>query len=155
MKVNFIKSWLDFLQKNKYLDGKWVFIDSSINFSKFYAASDMTLIPRRANLNTPEHFAAMRYGCVPVVSRSGILNDTVADIFEDMTNGCGFKTKKALLTEEDNNELFLTPVLKALNIYQQNPSSWNLLVKNCLLKNCSWSFEILEKYNRIYRTILK
>ena len=155
LKVNFIKSWLDFLQKNKYLDGKWVFIDSSINFSKFYAASDMTLIPRRANLNTPEHFAAMRYGCVPVVSRSGILNDTVADIFEDMTNGCGFKTKKALLTEEDNNELFLTPVLKALNIYQQNPSSWNLLVKNCLLKNCSWSFEILEKYNRIYRTILK
>ncbi len=95
----------------------------------------------------------MHYGCVPIVSRSGILNDTISDIFDDITQGCGFKTKKELLTEEDNNELFLTPVMKALNIYQHNPSSWNLLIKNCLLKDCSWNFEILEKYEKIYKEL--
>ena len=154
LKSGFIRNWIEFLQKNKYINGRWVFIDGKLNLSKFYSASDMTLIPRRANFNTPEHFIAMHYGCVPVVSRSGILNDTVSDIFDDITNGCGLKTKKSLLTEEDNNELFLAPVMKALNIYQHNPSSWNLLVKNCLLKDCSWSFETLEKYNKIYKELL-
>ncbi len=154
LKVGFIKSWIEFLQKNKYIQGKWVFIDGKINLSKFYASSDMTLIPRRSNLNTSEHFLAMHYGCVPVVSRNGILNDTISDIFDDITNGCGLKTKKSLLAEEDANELFLAPVTKALHIIQHNPSSWNLLVKNCLLKDCDWSFEILEKYNQIYKELL-
>ncbi len=155
LKVRFIKSWIEFLQKNKYFDGKWVFIDGAVNLSKFFASSDMTLIPRRANLNTPEHFIAMHYGCVPVVSRSGILNDTISDIFDDMTNGCGLKTKQGLMTEDDNNILFLSAVMKALSIYQNNPSSWNLLVKNCLVKDFSWNFNIIEKYNRIYKEILK
>ena len=155
LRVGFIKSWIEFLEKNKYIQGKWVFIDSRVNLSKFYASSDMTLIPRRANLSSPEHYLAMRYGCVPVAARSGILNDTISDIFDDISNGCGLKTKKGLLTEEDNNELFLAPVMKALNIYQHNPSSWNLLVKNCLLREFEWNFEILEKYNRIYKEILK
>ena len=114
----------------------------------------MILLPRRANITSPEHFIAMNYGCVPIVARSGVLNDTISDIFEDMTRGCGFKTKTGLLTEEDTNELFLTPVLKALNLYQNNPSSWNLLVKNCLNNEAGWSFKILEKYNKIYQELI-
>ena len=70
------------------------------------AASDMILIPRRANLNSIEHFIAMNYGCVPIVSRNGILNDTISDIFDDISNGCGFKTKTGLLTENNSNELY-------------------------------------------------
>lgn len=154
LKVNFVKSWIEFLEQNKYLNGRWVFIDGEINICKFMSASDMILLPRRANMNTPEHFIAMHYGCVPVASRSGILNDTIPDIFDDITYGCGFKTKTALLSKEDNNELFLSPVMKALNIYQNNPSSWNLLIKNCLNSDCGWNFKILEKYNRIYKDLI-
>jgi len=155
LKTNFVKNWTNFLSQNKYFNGRWVFVDGEINFPKFLAASDMILIPRRANMTSPEHFLAMHYGCVPIVSKSGILNDTIADVFDDINLGCGFKTRTGLLTNEDTNELFLTPVMKALNIYQNNHSSWNLLVKNCLNKPCGWSFEILEKYNRIYDEILK
>lgn len=154
LKVNFVKTWVEFLSQNKYLNGKWVFIDGQINLPKFLAAADMILLPRRANITSPEHFIAMNYGCVPIVARSGVLNDTISDIFEDMTRGCGFKTKTGLLTEEDTNELFLTPVLKALNLYQNNPSSWNLLVKNCLNYEAGWSFKILEKYNKIYQELI-
>lgn len=154
LKVNFIKTWIDFLEKNTFLKGKWVFIDGAINPSKFYAASDMTLIPRRANLQSPEHLLAIHYGSVPVVSRSGILNDDIKDIFDNISNGCGLKTKTGLLTEEDNNELYLAPVMKALNIYQHNPSSWNLLIKNCLSTECGWRFEDLEKYNEIYKRLV-
>ena len=154
LKINFIKTWIDFLSKNKYFNGRWVFIDGEINQEKFLASSDMILFPRRANLSNIDHFIAMNYGCVPVISRSGILNDTIPDIFDDISGGCGFKTKKNLLTEEDNNELFLTPLMKALNLYQNNPNSWNLLIKNCLNHNSGWSFEILEKYNRIYQNLM-
>lgn len=154
MKISFIKNWVEFLAQNKYFNGKWVFIDGEINSPKFFAASDMILIPRRANMTTPEHFIAMNYGCVPIAGRSGILNDTISDIFDDISGGCGFKTKIGLLTEEDNNILFLTPVMKALNLYQNNPNSWNLLIKNCLNHPSGWNFKILEKYNKIYQELL-
>jgi len=151
---NFIKSWVEFLSENKYFNGRWVFIDGEINQSKFLAGTDMILVPRRINMTTPEHFMAMYYGCVPIVARSGILNDTVIDIFDDITLGCGFKTKNSLLTEDDNPDIFLTPLMKALNLYQNNPSSWNLLIKNCMKHDSGWSFKILEKYNKIYQELL-
>lgn len=154
LKINFIKTWIDFLSQNKYLNGRWVFIDGEISLPKFLSASDMILLPRRANMTSVEHFLAMHYGCVPIVSRNGILNDTVSDIFDDINLGCGFKTKKSLLSEEDSNELFLVPVIKALNLYQNNPSSWNLLVKNCMNKSSGWEFSILEKYNKIYKDLI-
>lgn len=150
LKINYAKTWIEFLQKDRYLNGKWVFIDSDINLPKFLAGSDMILIPRRANMTTPEHYIAMRYGCVPIVSRSGILNDSIADVFDDINLGCGFKTKTSLLIEEDANEIFLAPVIKALNIYQNNPASWNLLIKNCMKNDSGWKFKTLEKYNKIY-----
>lgn len=154
MKINFVKTWIDFLSQNKYWNGRWVFIDGEVNLPKFFASSDMVLIPRRANITTPDHFIAMNYGCVPVASRSGILNDTIPDIFDDIVGGCGFKTKSGLLSEEDTNELFLTPMIKALNLYQNNPNSWNLLIKNCMNKDFGWNFKILEKYNKIYENLL-
>lgn len=154
MKINFVKTWIDFLAQNKYWNGRWVFIDGEVNLPKFFASSDMVLIPRRANITTPDHFIAMNYGCVPVASRSGILNDTIPDIFDDIVGGCGFKTKSGLLSEEDTNELFLTPMIKALNLYQNNPNSWNLLIKNCMNKDFGWNFKILEKYNKIYGNLL-
>lgn len=151
---NFIKSWVEFLSENKYFNGRWVFIDGEINQSKFLAGTDMILVPRRINMTSPEHFLAMYYGCVPIVARSGILNDTVVDIFDDITLGCGFKTKNSLLSEDDNPEIFLAPLIKALNLYQNNPSSWKLLIKNCMKHNSGWSFKILEKYNKIYQELL-
>lgn len=150
----FVKNWIDFLSQNRYLNGRWVFIDGVINSQKFLAAADMTLIPRRLNMINPEHFIAMHYGCVPIASRCGILNDTISDIFDDISGGCGFKAKTSLLSEEDANEIFLIPVMKALNLYQNNPSSWNLLIKNCMSYDSKWDFEKLEKYNKIYDDIL-
>ena len=135
-------------------NGKWVFIDGEINLPKFLSASDMILLPKRTNSTGIEHFIAMNYGCVPIASRSGILNDTIPDIFDDIADGCGFKTKTSLLVDEDVNELFLTPVMKAINLYQNNPNSWNLLIKNCLNKDFNWNFEILEKYNQIYQELI-
>ena len=44
MNAGFIKNWIEFFANNKYLNGKWVFIDGEINLPKILAASDMILI---------------------------------------------------------------------------------------------------------------
>lgn len=150
----YIRNLVDFLSKNKYLNGRWIFIDGKVSLTKFYSGSDMTLMPRRTNVFSPEHFVAMHYGCVPVVSNIGILNDTVVDIFDDIAKGCGFKTKTSFVNQEDSTEIFLTPVMKALTMYQNNPSSWNLLIKNCMKYDSSWNFKIIEKYQNIYKKLI-
>ncbi|MBE7704103.1 MAG: glycogen synthase [Cyanobacteria bacterium SIG28] len=154
LNISYVKNWIGFLLENSYFKGRWVFIDGEINPAKFYAAADMTLIPRRCNSTSIEHFIAMHYGCVPITSRCGVLNDTIPDIFDDMTNGCGLKTKVGNFKEDDDVEVFLIPLMKALNLYQNNPSSWNLLIKNCLNYNSNWTFKTLEKYNKIYQDLL-
>ena len=153
LKNNYIKSWVEFVEKNPSFNGRWLFIDGEINLNRFFASSDMFFIPKRANETGIEHYCGMKYGCVPVASRSGIYNDTIADIFDDITYGCGFKTKTSLITNDDANEIYLHAVTKALNLYSKNPASWNLLIKNAMNYNSGWTFEIIEKYNRIYNNL--
>ena len=153
LKNNFVKSWVEFLEQNSALDGRWLFINDEINIEQFYAAADIALFPTRANIPDKEHYKAMKFGCIPVASRSGILNDTVTDIFDDMISGCGFKTKTSLLTKANANEIYLETLSKALNLFINTNSSWNLLIKNAMNYDYSWNFEIIEKYNEIYEFI--
>lgn len=95
----------------------------------------------------------MKYGCVPVALRNGIYNDTISDIFDDMTLGCGLKTKTSINTEEDISESFNAVVTKALNLYTNNPASWKLLIKNAMNYNAGWTFDKIEKFNRIYSAL--
>ncbi len=150
LKNDYIKTRINFLEKNYSLNGRWIFIDGKINLAQFYSASDMAFFPRRINPTKIEHYLSMKYGCIPVVSRTGIYNDTVADIFDDITYGCGFKTKIPLTRDEDANKVYCETVLKALNIYSKNPASWNLLIKNAMNYDSGWKFNIIEQYNSMY-----
>ena len=153
LKNNYIKTRINFLEKNYSLNGRWIFIDGNINLQQFLASVDMIFLPKRVNTISTEHYIAMKYGCIPISSRFGIYNDTIADIFDDITYGCGFKTKSPLNTDEDANEIYFKTVTKALNLYSKNPSSWNLLIKNAMNYDSSWNFKIIEKYNKIYEKL--
>ncbi len=153
LKNHYIKSCIDFMEKNSAFNGRWLFIDGNINLAQFFASADMTFLPQRENVTTTEHYMAMKYGCVPIAARSGIYNDTIADIFDDITYGCGFKTKTTLYTNDNVNEIFLAAVIKALNLYTKNPASWNLLIKNAMNYDSGWNFKIIEKYNEIYENL--
>lgn len=150
---NQIKNWVEFLEEHIGYSGKWLFIDGEINLAQFYASSDLAFFCARNNITTSNHFTAMKYGCVPVALRQGIYNDTISDIFDDMTFGCGFKTKTPVNTEEDIIESFNTAVTKALKLYTQNPASWKLLIKNAINYNAGWTFDKIEKFNRIYSAL--
>ena len=96
----------------------------------------------------------LHYGCIPVVSDSGILNDTVIDIFDNIAEGNGFKTKQSLLYEDENTNVYVNCLEKALNIYNNNPSSWNIIIKNGFSVNDNDNFSKYEQYNQIYQDIL-
>ena len=154
LKKDFIRTWVNFLSENKAFSGRWVFIDGKLNYSKFFAGADMFLLPERTNNLTVKHLFGMQYGCVPIVSKEGFLNDSVIDIFDNVSIGNGFKTKISLLTENDKSLVYYDILLKALEIYKNNSASWNILVRNCLETDVSWNFKKLEKYDMIYQEIL-
>lgn len=149
LKEKSISSWIDFMESKPLFNGRWVYIDTPVNLEQFYSAADITLFPIKKNIALTTPFIALNQGCVPIASKIGIFNDIITDIFDDMTNGCGFKTK----TDSDIEFLadFVTTFEKGLNLYTKNHSCWNLLIKNAINNNFDWDFEKLEKYNRIYK----
>ena len=153
LKFDYIKSRLKFLKEMKAFDGRWVFLNDNINITKFFAGADMFLMPLRENYINPEHLLGMKFGCVPVVSESGYLNDTVTDIFDNLAECNGFKTKSSLWNG-DCIEQFYNTLNKAIDIYRDNPSSWNVIIRNCMNTDSGYNFSMLENYNNIYEEIL-
>lgn len=150
LNINSINSWVEFMENKSAFDGRWVYINSPINLEQFYASADLTLFPARKNIMYSNQYKALQYGCIPVTTGIGCYNDVITDIFDDMREGCGFKTNSELINEQEILENFMQILNKAINLYSNNHSSWNLLIKNAMSYDSSWNFEKLEKYNQIY-----
>ena len=138
------------MENKPAFDGRWVYINSPINLEQFYASADLTLFPARKNMMYSNQYKALQYGCIPVTTGIGCYNDVITGIFDDMREGCGFKTNSELINEQEILENFMQILNKAINLYSNNHSSWNLLIKNAMSYDSSWNFEKLEKYNQIY-----
>lgn len=154
MKNEYIKKFVNFCENTSTLNGKWLFLDGKLNLPQFVSSSDIVLFPYRKNIVSELPLMAIHYGCVPVVSNIGFLNDLVIDIYDDMENGCGFKTNYLNYNTENAEIDFLTASIKCINFYKQNHTGWNIIVKNALNTCVHWDFEIIEKYNNIYEDIL-
>ncbi len=153
-KIPYVKSIIDFLLDNRIYMGRWVFIDGEINLPKIFSASDMFLVTSRYLNSNMKHLLGMHYGCIPIVPKSGFYNDTVVDIYDNLVKGNGFKTKKSLLMEDENTNIYIETLEKALDFYEKNPSSWNIIIKNCFNTEIGWNFKKLEKYNKIYQELI-
>ena len=151
MKNDYIKKFVNFCKSTPAINGRWIFIDGYINLSQFYASSDIALFPYRNPISSNLPLLAINFGCVPITSGVGILNDIITNIFDDMTEGCGFKISESL-NSENADDIYLKTLSKGLNFYSQN-TSWNIIVKNCLTYNTKWNFQTIEKYNKIYEEI--
>ena len=90
---------------------------------------------------------ALRYGCVPLVRRTGGLNDIVEDFDPATKTGNGFS-----FTAYDPWAFYGT-VVSALTTYR-DPDCWRRLVQNCLRCDFSWDHSARE-YEELYRFLLK
>ena len=148
----YMQSFVQFCEEHSSIDGRWILLEGCVNDSMFYAASDINLIPSFENTSDSSFMNAINYGCVPVCFSVGIYNDFIVDIFDDILSGNGFKVD--INSTGAKEDVYLNTVFKALNLYFENSSAWNLIVKNCLNSANGLNFENIERFNNIYDKVL-
>lgn len=112
---------------------------------KLFAGADMFLIPSYFEPGGIVALEALRYGAIPIVRRTGGLNDIVADFDGEVALGNGFSFR------EKDSWAFYGAIIEALTIYNQ-PHLWKKLVQNAL--NCDFSWEnAAKKYSNWYKQV--
>jgi starch synthase len=86
---------------------------------------------------------AMRYGCVPIVHRTGGLADTVTEFDATTETGNGFSF------EEQNAYHFLAAIVRGLEMYKR-PEQWHTLMQSAMSADHSWDASA-EQYVALYR----
>ncbi|WP_340030574.1 glycogen synthase GlgA [Paenibacillus sp. FSL K6-1122] len=112
---------------------------------RFYAGSDIFLMPSRFEPCGISQLLALRYGSVPLVRETGGLNDTVQAYNEFTGEGNGFSF--TIFNAHD----MMSTIRRAEEIYKQ-PEHWKKIVKNAMGGEYSWNVSA-EEYMDIYRRI--
>jgi starch synthase len=108
-----------------------------------YAGSDMLLMPSRFEPCGLTQMLAMRYGCIPIVHRTGGLADTVHELDPARNAGNGF-----VFSPYDPFHLFAA-VTRALEAYKFQ-DAWQELMQRAMLADYSWDASA-ERYVALYR----
>jgi len=112
-----------------------------------YAASDLFLMPSRYEPCGLGQMIALRYGAVPVVRRTGGLNDTVVDHDLETGDGTGF------MFDEYTAEALAACVLRAADAYQDR-RAWTRLMQAGMRQDFSWDRSAKE-YEKVYREAVR
>ncbi|MBI3251822.1 MAG: glycogen/starch synthase [Candidatus Omnitrophica bacterium] len=125
----------DRLDKNPVnLDG----YEMDSNDKLIYAGSDLFIVPSRTEpfgLTPP---IAMLYGTVPIVRKTGGLQDTV-----QVYDAGRHPTGNGFIFEGYNHEEFLGAIAEALSVYK-NSNQWKHVVENALNSKYSWDMRVQE-----------
>ena len=108
--------------------------------NKIYAASDMFLMPSKSEPCGLSQMIAMRYGSIPIVRKTGGLNDTVSDSGDEIGVGFTFQNYDAFD--------MLQAVYRALDGYK-NLNGWEILVKRAMSIDNSWGNRVAD-YEKVY-----
>ncbi|XP_041994203.1 probable starch synthase 4, chloroplastic/amyloplastic [Salvia splendens] len=100
-----------------------------------YAASDMLIIPSIFEPCGLTQMIAMRYGSVPIVRKTGGLNDSVFD-FDDNTIPAHYRNGYTFL--KANEQGFNNALKRAFNHYMNDADSWKQLVQKVMNLDFSW-----------------
>jgi starch synthase len=113
---------------------------------KIFAGADILLMPSKFEPGGIVALEALRYGCVPLVRRTGGLNDIVEDFNPQDKTGNGFS-----FTAYDP-WAFYGAVVAALTTYRDR-DCWRRLTGNCLREDFSWDHSARE-YEELYKSLM-
>lgn len=114
---------------------------------KIFAGTDVLLLPSLFEPGGIVALEALRYGAVPIIRRTGGLNDIVSDFKPVGGTGDGFS-----FTNKDP-WAFYGAIIEASTTHK-NKRLWKKLVKNCLEADFSWD-EVAKLYTTWYRRTIK
>ena len=112
---------------------------------KIEAGADMFLMPSRYEPCGLNQIYSLKYGTVPIVRATGGLDDTIEPWDARSGKGTGFKFS------EYTGEALLATIKQALLDYQ-DPSSWQILMRNGMSRDFSWGASARE-YGKIYERV--
>ena len=112
---------------------------------KFYAGSDLLLMPSLYEASGLNQMIAMRYGCLPIVRETGGLKDTVTPFDKNNANGFSFKN----FDDKELNEA----IYEAITLFNKDKSKWNKLIYNAMSIDNSIERMALE-YDKLYEEII-
>lgn len=98
---------------------------------QIFAGSDMLIVPSNYEPGGIVALEALRYGCIPVVRRTGGLNDIIADFSTETLQGNGFSYKKR------NERSLYNIIMKALSVYRRK-HHWHALTQNAMAFRNTW-----------------
>ena len=104
-----------------------------------YAGADMLLMPSRYEPCGLAQMIAMRYGCIPVVSATGGLKDTVEE------------GRTGFLFEKDSVDEMANALQRALGVYR-NPEKWQRYQRSTMSEDFSWS-KSARQYAMLYHAL--
>jgi len=110
---------------------------------RVYAGSDLFLMPSRYEPCGLSQLIALRYGCVPVVRRTGGLADTIRDADADPRQGNGFSFETA------SGAALAAAVRRALAAYAQ-PQRWQQIMRRGMSEDHAWTASA-ARYLELYR----
>lgn len=99
------------------------------------AACDMFLMPSKFEPSGLNQLYSLRYGTVPIVRKTGGLADTVSD------------GKTGFVFDEYHPQILKETILKAVDIWKNNKSYWDKIVKAGMKKDWSWKRSAKEYLN--------
>lgn len=131
------------LLKKKFPDKLGLFIGYKEDLShKIYAGADFLLMPSRVEPCGLNQLYALAYGCMPIVRRTGGLQDTIVDIGDD---GLGICYNDASVED------IVYSIGRALEIYN-NKRRFSQIQKRMMQVDHSWE-NSAKQYASIYQSL--
>ncbi|VAH09724.1 unnamed protein product [Triticum turgidum subsp. durum] len=112
-----------------------------------YAASDMFIVPSIFEPCGLTQMIAMRYGSVPIVRKTGGLNDSVFD-FDDET--IPMEVRNGFTFVKADEQGLSSAMERAFNCYTRKPEVWKQLVQKDMTIDFSWDTSA-SQYEDIYQ----
>ncbi len=113
---------------------------------QIYAGADLFLMPSLYEPCGIGQLIAMRYGCLPIVRKTGGLQDTVQSYNKEDGTGNGFT-----FANYNAHEMSDT-INEAVKIFH-NKEEWIKIVKNAMNSDYSWR-ESAKQYQEIYKQMI-
>jgi starch synthase len=112
-----------------------------------FSGADSLLMPSKFEPCGITQMQAMKYGCVPIVRRTGGLASTVQDFNPKKNIGDGF-----VFDNYDHLALYAT-IVRAYSFFQSK-NIWNKIMKRAMKKDFSWKHSA-KKYLTLFNETLK